>query len=67
MTQDTEIHYIVKCRMGVDSDWYHMGSATNEEELKALIDHLKTTWRYVYPIGYRARTVAEQPSKRKKK
>lgn len=65
--QDTEIHYQVRCRMGVDSDWYVMGFASNEEDLKEVMDNLKKTWRTVYATGYRVTKPAEPASKRKKK
>ena len=65
--EDTEVHYQVICRMGVDTDRYVMGFASNEEDLKEVMDNLKKTWRHVYASGYRVRKMPEPQSKRKKK
>ncbi|QYC52575.1 hypothetical protein [Salmonella phage SSBI34] len=68
MKHPTVTRWYVKCQMSVGDPALTQGWASDEENLKTLVEHLKKTWRYVTPHSYQARVVEPKvESKRKKK
>lgn len=39
--------FAIKCRMGVDSDWYVTNVGVLEEDLSETLEARKKTWRHV--------------------
>lgn len=64
MKTETETKYYVRCRMSETDYWRVTDWTNNIEDIQSIIEHRKSTYRYIESVSYEAMKTPHTESKR---